>query len=56
MTEAEWLAATEPWRMLWEEGEYAWRVPEFLRGAATDRRLRLLAVACATPVWGERGG
>ena len=35
MTEAEWLACDDPKRML-----------EFLRGRASDRRLRLIAVAC----------
>src|SRR5262245_57786261 len=36
MTEAEWLAATDPTPML-----------EFLRGKASDRKLRLLAVSFA---------
>src|ERR1043166_6766199 len=35
MTEAEWLAATDPTPML-----------EFVRGKATDRKLRLFAVGC----------
>jgi hypothetical protein len=39
MTEAEWLAATDPKPML-----------EFLRGKATDRKFRLLAVACCRAV------
>ena len=40
MTEAEWLAATEPTPML-----------EHLGGTATDRKLRLFACACCRRVW-----
>lgn len=40
MTESEWLAATDPKLML-----------EFLRGKASDRKLRLFTVACARLVW-----
>ncbi len=40
MTEAEWLAATDTTPML-----------EFVRGKATDRKLRLFAVACCRVIW-----
>jgi hypothetical protein len=39
MTEAEWLSATDPRMML-----------EFLRGEASDRKLRLFALVCLTAV------
>jgi hypothetical protein len=40
MTEAEWLACTDPKRML-----------EFMRGKASDRKLRLFACAYCRSVW-----
>src|SRR5262249_45466078 len=40
MTEAEWLACTDPQKML-----------EFLRGQASDRKLRLFGCGCCRLVW-----
>src|SRR5262245_6520581 len=42
MTEAEWLACNDPEPML-----------GFLRGKASDRKLRLFLVACARLVWDQ---
>jgi hypothetical protein len=40
MNEAEWQACADPQPML-----------EFLRGKASDRKLRLFACACVREVW-----
>src|SRR4051794_18344837 len=40
MTEAEWLTSTDPDLVL-----------DFLKGQASDRKLRLFAVACGRRIW-----
>jgi hypothetical protein len=40
MTELEWSESTDPWKML-----------DFLKGRASDRKSRLFAVACCRGVW-----
>jgi hypothetical protein len=40
MTEQEWLKSTDPWPVL-----------QFLRGNASDRKLRLFAVSCHRRIW-----
>jgi hypothetical protein len=43
MTEAEWNSCTDLWRLLDRTG--------YLRGKASERKLRLLAVACCRRLW-----
>jgi len=47
MTEAEWLACTDPQKML----EFLREKREYLWGRVTERKLRLFSVACCRRIW-----
>jgi hypothetical protein len=49
VTEAEWLASTNPQAMV--EFLHGKRMVQFRHGKASDRKLRLLAAACCRRIW-----
>ncbi len=52
MTEEEWLACTEPNKMLaFLRGNFPYRVSPFLRSQVGRRKLRLFVCACCRRIW-----